>query len=155
VVPETELLEILQAHAPLVEIGAGTGYWAYRLRLMGTDVLAYDQAPVTSARVNRYHAGAAAWTGVREGDERVLAGHRDRTLFICWPPLFSSLGGCLEHYSGDLVACITDGGYRTARLSGLEDNFDEVLNRRACALEPAPGRPARFSIWRRRRPAGY
>ncbi|MFZ0217100.1 MAG: hypothetical protein WAM30_14310 [Candidatus Dormiibacterota bacterium] len=45
VLPEPDLVDVVARYAPLVEMGAGTGYWAYRLRLIGADVLAYDQVP--------------------------------------------------------------------------------------------------------------
>src|SRR5712675_189481 len=44
-VPNAPALEVLAAHAPLVECGAGMGYWAALLRARGVDVLAYDAAP--------------------------------------------------------------------------------------------------------------
>lgn len=109
---------------------------------MGADVVAYDQAPPNSERINRYHGDMTSWTEVQEGDERVLASHGDRTLFICWPPIFSTLGRCLTFYPGNVIACITDGGYRTAHVSGLEDGFYEIASHAARALEPAPGRHA-------------
>lgn len=86
VLPEPPLLEVIQRHSPIVEIGAGTGYWAYMLRLAGADVVAYDQAPMESDRANRYHPGGWGWSEVITGDARMLDQHQDRALFVCWPP---------------------------------------------------------------------
>jgi hypothetical protein len=149
VLPESRLLEVLRGHAPLVEIGAGTGYWAYKLRLTGVDIIAYDRSPLGGAAINRYHGAMAAWAEVLEGDQRSLTAHADRALFVCWPPLFSTLGDCLSFYAGDVVICISDGGCRTARLSGIEDQFEQVANYPAHALEPAAGHPAMLTVWRR------
>mgnify|MGYP001603501330 CR=1 FL=1 len=42
-VPTEEVIRTLVKHAPIVEIGAGTGYWAHLIHQMGGDILAYDQ----------------------------------------------------------------------------------------------------------------
>jgi len=151
VLPQPHLLDVVRRHAPLVELGAGTGYWAYLLRLMDTDVAAYDQAPPGGTRENRYHPGARPWTEVREGDATVLAGHADRSLFLCWPPAFSALWEALRFYAGGLVIYVGDRGPRTARLAGLERLFEELEAHPVVALDPAPGRSAELSVWRRRR----
>jgi hypothetical protein len=134
----------------MVEMGAGTGYWAYRLLARGVDVIAYDQAPPDGERANRYHAPTATWTDVVAADQAVLTEHSDRALFLCWPPLFSSLGDCLTTYNGNTVALIGDGGHRTARIHGLNDAFSAVSVTSVRALEPFPGATPTLSIWRRR-----
>lgn len=150
VLPEPQLLCVLRGLAPLVEIGAGTGYWAHRLRQALTDIIAFDQCPPGGQRTNRYHPGAATWTSVLEGDQKVLAAHSDRTLFVCWPPLFSSLGDCLSFYLGDTVAWLGDTGVRTAQPAGLSEQFRQVAVYPARALEPSPNEPATLGIWSRR-----
>ena len=92
VFPDDRSLAALARLGPLVEMGAGTGYWAYRLRALGTDVVAFDQAPPDGARPNRYHATTPTWTEVVAGDHTILTRYSDRALLLCWPPLFSSLG---------------------------------------------------------------
>ncbi len=149
VFPCDTTLAMLASLGPLVEIGAGTGYWAHRLRSIGADIVAYDQAPVDGERANRYHLRTKPWTHVAQGDQAVLSGHADRALFLCWPPLYSSLGDCLTHYSGDTVAYIGDGGYRTARLDHLHEAFTKVASAPVRALDPYPGFPAQLTIWKR------
>ena len=150
VFPDDEALSALSELGALVEIGAGTGYWASRLRASGVDVLAFDQAPPDGERTNRYHAPTSTWSNVLPGDQTALAAHSDRTLFLCWPPLFSSLGDCLTCYTGNTVALIGDGGHRTARISGLNDAFTAVAVLSVRALDPFPGAPPTLSIWQRR-----
>ena len=41
-VPCAAALDVLAEHAPLLEIGSGSGYWAALLRARGVDILAYD-----------------------------------------------------------------------------------------------------------------
>jgi hypothetical protein len=149
VFPSDSTLAMLAGLGPLVEMGAGTGYWAHRLRSNGVDVVAFDQAPVDGDRANRYHSPARPWTHVEQGDQTVLSGHADRALLLCWPPLFSSLGDCLTHYSGDIVAYIGDEGYRTARLDHLHDTFTKVATAPVRALDPDPGVRPRLTIWKR------
>ncbi len=110
VLPTDSTLAMLAGLGPLVEIGAGTGYWAHRLRSIGVDIVAFDQAPLDGERTNRYHFHVRPWTHVEQGDQTVLSGHSDRGLLLCWPPLFSSLGDCLTYYRGDTVAYIGDEG---------------------------------------------
>ena len=45
VLPQPHLLEVISRYSSLVELGAGTGYWAYLLGLVGADIVAYDMAP--------------------------------------------------------------------------------------------------------------
>jgi hypothetical protein len=150
VFPSDSILAMLAGLGPLVEIGAGTGYWAHRLRSIGVDIVAFDQAPLDGERTNRYHPRTRPWTHVELGDQTVLSGYADRGLFVCWPPLFSSLGDCLAHYRGDTVAYIGDGGYRTARLDRLREEFTKVAMAPVRALDPYPGVRPQLTIWRRR-----
>lgn len=151
VFPDDTALAALARVAPLVELGAGTGYWAFRLRALGVDFIAIDHAPPDGERPNRYHAPTSTWTEVIAGDATLLTRHTDRTLFLCWPPLFSSLGECLAYYSGNTVALIGDGGRRTARLQGLKGAFSKTDVVPVRALEPMPGVAATLTIWQRTR----
>jgi hypothetical protein len=78
-VPNEEAIEVLAAE-PVVEIGAGTGYWAKMVTEAGGDVVAYDEKPF----LNHYCAGE--WFPVQKGGTRNVQQHADRTLFLCWPP---------------------------------------------------------------------
>jgi hypothetical protein len=153
VFPSDSALAMLAGLGPLVEIGAGTGYWAHRLRSIGVDIVAFDQAPLGGERANRYHPRTRPWTHVEQGDQTVLAGYADRCLFLCWPPLFSSLGDCLTYYCGETLAYIGDEGYRTARLDHLHETFTKVAAAPVRALDPYPGVPPQLTIWKRCQPA--
>lgn len=80
--PTPPALDLLASLGDIVEVGAGTGYWAAALRARGVGVLAFDIAPLTERRQvaatsssvdtkaggkpkgssNEYHGGALAWT---------------------------------------------------------------------------------------------
>lgn len=98
--------------AGILEIGAGTGYWAHLLEQHGVDVLASDTAPAPS-RSNRWFAGSQPWTDVVAADHRIVARHADRTLLIVWPTknevwaaealqLYWDAGGQTVVYVGEL-----------------------------------------------------
>jgi hypothetical protein len=89
-IPTISALEIIAAHSPLVEIGAGTGYWAMCLTELGADIAACDTrvpgegSPWDPFSGNPWHDDT--WFPVDEGDETTAALHHDRTLLLCWPP---------------------------------------------------------------------
>jgi hypothetical protein len=86
-VPTPEALERLADLAPIVEIGAGAGYWAWLLREGGVTVYAYDLNPPSSdSPDNSWHQGVDAWTEIEPGDSLRAAEHPEATLFLCWPP---------------------------------------------------------------------
>jgi hypothetical protein len=149
VLPDDRALAALARLGPLVEVGAGTGYWASRLRARGVDIVAIDQAPPDGERLNRYHARTVTWTEVIAGEQTMLTRYSDRTLLLCWPPFFSSLGECLAYYTGNVVAVVGDGGHRTARLRGLNEAFTLRAVFPVRALEPMRDIAATLSIWRR------
>jgi hypothetical protein len=85
-VPNNEAIEVVARYSPLVEVGAGNGYWAWLLQLAGADVVAYDLKPPASSLGDPF-ADDKPWTEVCQGSvEEALAHHPTRTLFLCWPP---------------------------------------------------------------------
>jgi len=97
-IPCDEALDILAQYSPLVEIGAGGGYWAYLLRQRGVDILAYDSHPGINRWVDKQ------WTKVRRGGPEKLRKLPGRTLFLCWPPYDTPMGAqCLKNYRGNTV----------------------------------------------------
>jgi hypothetical protein len=86
-IPGDAALDLLARYAPLVECGAGMGYWAALLERRGVDVAAYDLLP-PGAAANAFHRRERRpWTRVRRGSTvAAVRRHRDRVLFLCWPP---------------------------------------------------------------------
>jgi hypothetical protein len=87
-IPTEEALDVLARYAPLVEGGAGTGYWAALLQARGVEAVAYDLSPPGMLAPNAYHArGQKPWTRLHQGSSvTAVRRHRDRTLVLCWPP---------------------------------------------------------------------
>jgi len=88
-VPSEAALDVLSQYAPLVEVGAGTGYWAAALEQRGVDVLAFDAQPPTPAFNNAFFN--ATFTMVRACQGNIFAGaagaalSSQRTLLLVWP----------------------------------------------------------------------
>jgi hypothetical protein len=106
--PTDEALALLVEHSPLIEIGAGLGYWAKLATQAGASVSAFDVAVAVAADQvgsgnNEYTQGTAHF-GVLPGGPEVLAGHPSHTLFLCWPPRDSTMASdCLSRYSGEVL----------------------------------------------------
>ena len=113
-IPNERALAVLAAQGPLVECGAGMGYWAALLKARGVDVLAYDLAPPAAEAQNDYHRFARApWMPI-EREDSVLAArrHGDRTLVLCWPPFEDDRSSytVLRAYRGDTLVYIGERG---------------------------------------------
>lgn len=107
-IPNEAALDLLARHAPLVECGAGTGYWAALLRSRGVDALAYDSAPPGAE--NAYHRRTRRpWTAIGQlSSVNAARRHRSRTLVLCWPPYDDDAASyaALRAYRGDTLIYI-------------------------------------------------
>ncbi len=124
-IPSEPALAALVGLGPLIEIGAGTGYWAALLRARGADVLAFDIAPPGLGRTNDFHRRAALWTTVAcGGPEKAALVGRERALLLVWPPYSHPMAArALAAYVGDRLAYIGEApGGCTA-----DDRFFEAL----------------------------
>lgn len=92
-VPTEQALAFIKALGPVVEVGAGTGYWSALLRARGTPVQAYDNwsSPGYAAR--------NTWTEVATGDAAMTAKHPDHTLLLSWPSAGAG-SKALENFKG-------------------------------------------------------
>jgi hypothetical protein len=88
-IPYHDILAKIASYSPIVEIGAGSGYWARCLTEMGADVLAFDSHPPGTMSPWEWHKSNAwyddSWYGIIKGDESEAAHYPDRTLFMAWP----------------------------------------------------------------------
>lgn len=76
-VPCIEAIEEVATYCQngVVEIAAGSGYWARCLESVGVDVVAFDAEPWENL-----------WFPVKKGDHTVVSDYCNRVLFTCWPP---------------------------------------------------------------------
>ena len=85
-IPTEEALGLIQSvsKAGIVEIGAGTGYWARLLHERGSAVAAFDIAPPPSS-ANSWFAGSTPWYDVQPHDETAVDRAPPATLLLVWP----------------------------------------------------------------------
>lgn len=151
-VPSVEAIETIVRYSPIVEIGAGTGYWAMLIERAGGDIVAYDLWPPPHPD-NSWHEEAETYFPVQQGSTYAAAWHPDRALFLCWPPYGEPMAAtALYFYKGETVIYIGENGGCTA-----DDRFDEALHEGFELVEEV-GLPTwhgihdYLSVWRRQRP---
>lgn len=138
-VPTEEVIEAIAQFSPIVEIGAGRGYWASLLKEAGADVRAYDVAPPQLSDLNTWHKGRHStvprvFTEVLFGNQSVLFDVAvERTLFLCWPPYDTPMAAeCLRCFQGSRLIYVGEGyGGCTGddKFHGeLEENWEEILD---------------------------
>lgn len=92
-VPTPSAINTILKYGPIVEIGAGTGYWASMLEKAGAKVIALDSVPTSSSgpeenekQQNEFHANVPAFIKVSRGDTSALRKFATFSLFACFPP---------------------------------------------------------------------
>lgn len=143
-VPTIQVVEEIAGRSPLVEIGAGNGYWAMCLRDAGADIIAYDNRPPGDERpwewqeANRWFEDT--WSVVHEGDESMAGRYPERALFLCWPPIYDPMAvNALRRYR--------EAGGRTLVFVGAmgstadEDFFHELESLRMVCSRRIPSWP--------------
>lgn len=114
------LTEQLDGRA-VVEIGAGTGYWAWQLSQAGVDVAAFDIRAYGEDNPwcypIQYHPVAQA--GPEKAGE-----YPTRALLLCWPPYSDPMAtDALRAYGGGVVVYVGEPGGCCA-----DDEFFELLD---------------------------
>lgn len=130
-IPTERAIETIAKHAPagVVEIGAGTGYWARFLRYRGTFVAAYDEAPHDNIQAQ------ADWSYVEVGGPEMAAQWPQLALFLCWPPYNTPMAlESLHAYCGDTLIYVGEGEGGC----NADDAFHEELERDWKEVEYTP-----------------
>lgn len=85
-IPTDEALTVIAEESPdgVLELGAGTGYWAALLARRGVDIVAVDRFPAPSS-ANPWFAGRKPWLPLVAGDERLVEFFPERSLLLVWP----------------------------------------------------------------------
>jgi hypothetical protein len=157
-VPCDEALDALAALSrPIVEAGAGTGYWANALRTRGVAVTAYDVRP-PSVIANAYHGRQAAHvpdlqTGdaLRAAEAAAAAG---AALFACYAPPEDDedeafLGRAASHFAergGDCLALVGEWRGDTAAADAAFLGKWELVTQ--CPIPNWGDTSAALTVWR-------
>jgi hypothetical protein len=113
-IPSEAALALIAQHAPILEVGAGTGYWAHELSQRGVDIVATDVVVSSEADEHPHYGFNKQWHLVLEmpGVEAV-ARFTDRTLLLIWPSYFDKWAAeVLAAFPGDTLIYIgeSEGG---------------------------------------------
>lgn len=105
-VPSEEALDMIAKYSPngVIEIGAGTGYWADQISKRGVKVYAYDLKPA------RNHYVRGCYAAIGRGGPGSAQRHSSGTLLLCWPPHTDSMAvRALDHFRGDTLIYVGEG----------------------------------------------
>jgi hypothetical protein len=120
-VPTEEAIALIRKHATdVIEIGAGSGYWAWLMRQTGISVTAFDTDPPPFT-----------WSEVAKGDERAVLDHPQSTLFLCWPPFDTDMAfNALDSHRGEQFIYVGEwmGGNANARFFALLASQFEAID---------------------------
>ena len=154
-IPTDAALDVLARHAPLLECGAGTGYWLALLRARGVDAIGSDLAPPGAGGANAYHERAqSTWTDVPQASAVSAARrHSDRNLVLCWPPFDDDAASyaALRAYRGPIAISI---GERDGASGSVRFHRELALNWTAVEEIELPHWPRlddRLIVYRRNR----
>ena len=123
-IPTEESLDKIKLYHPLLEVGAGTGYWAYEMRKKTIDVIATDISPEPLSNQYKF---SKTWTPVEALSAiDAVRKYPDRTLFVSWPTLGESwITEALKEYKGEYFVFAGEGdGGCTA-----DDAFFDLLEK--------------------------
>lgn len=123
--PTQEALETVASYTPLVEMGAGTGYWSALLQQRDVDIVAYDKCPPSTksqqsgsgsgggskhkAQQNAYHGQVPPFCSIGTGGPEVLKqeGMAGRNLLLCYPPPGDDMAvNCARFFQGECIVHI-------------------------------------------------
>ena len=95
----------LLARYKLIELGAGNGYLAWRIKQFGGDVVAFDNCTTSWQR----HWADGQWFDVQLGDENQLAKYPDRSLLMAHPTFNNGMAmSALRKYTGRTLYLVSN-----------------------------------------------
>lgn len=146
-IPCREAVDAIASGGPVLECGAGTGFWAALIRRHGGDVVATDDFSGHYGQpFGRYHPVESATA------EEAVQRHQDRHLLMVWPTLGSdwAFKAAKALAPGRMLYLIGEGGGGCvgddSLFEYLEQNFEEVGD---IAIPQWPGIHDRVSIFRK------
>ena len=100
-VPDEEAISTICQYSPVIEIGAGKGYWASLISQMGGEIVAFDYA--ANKKITTFFQGEKFYP-VRYGNTKTVKRYPNHTLFLCWPPYNTPMAyETLKNYGGEIL----------------------------------------------------
>jgi hypothetical protein len=124
-----EAIEAIRPYAPLLEIGAGSGYWAYELRNYGIDVIATDSQHEAFGWFRSENVKQGRWDKTYVEIEQLTSveavrKYPNRNLLVVWPSYRESWAAdALGLFTGQVVVYMGEWGSACA-----EDRFFDLLD---------------------------
>lgn len=119
-VPNNEAIQEIVKYSPVIELGAGKGYWASLVVKNGGLINCYDKEPCK----NHYCDGKHFFHEVKPGSIEVLNEYDAHALFICWPNYAGSFAfDALKAFKGDIFIYV---GESEGGCTGNDDFFKEL-----------------------------
>ena len=118
-IPDEEAIREIAKLSPILEMGAGSGYWAYLLTQAGAKVFAYDNFTRKTQKATK------TWFPVKRGSFGKVDLHSNKTLLLCWPEYEHYMASeCLKRHKGKFVVHVGEEN------SGCTANpeFHEIVN---------------------------
>ncbi|AAM88757.1 hypothetical protein PhiCh1p84 [Natrialba phage PhiCh1] len=146
-IPNEEAIETVAEHAPIVEVGAGAGYWAWCVEQLDVRIAATDPEP---PRPNTYTEiiTKTATEAIECAREIFVDGY---TLFLCWPPYGNEMAAdAVEAFEGDTLIYVGEG---RGGCTG-DDRFHRLLHQEwelveTVAIPTYLGIHDRLEVWSR------
>lgn len=124
-----ETIELLKGYQPILEVGAGSGYWSYELQKAGVEVIATDsftgkyshRKPVMRGEHWKHH-----YTEVEKiTAKRAILKYPNRNLLTVWPDYVTPwTGAMLRFYKGKYLIYVGEGSGGCTR----NDRFHKILD---------------------------
>jgi len=152
-IPSPENLQVIGQYAPLVEVGAGTGYWSAILQQQGVDITAYDSTPpVEEKEGERNLYFERTFTNVQKADCQSLfpnsGSANNHTLLMVWPNNPDNIDNAKQFHSPKLPpiwdrACVQQfvqaGGTTLILVAEREVNIHVLPNHERNPTQPDSG----------------
>jgi hypothetical protein len=142
-VPNADAVHTIASYSPLVELGAGSGYWSWLLRQAGAKVVSLDQEPMQPPK----------WCDVSYGTPNDVCAYQDHALLICWPPLDSSMAfDALSCFQGSVLIYVGEWRGRTANHQFHKVIQEEWNQQQSIVIPCWPGYSDQVLIFKRNQP---
>lgn len=152
-IPGEGALAAIAEHAPILEVGAGSGYWAHELTKRGVDIVATDPspAPCEPGETQGYRFERAWHAVVKMEGLTALRKFPGRALLFVWPCYARPWSGkVLAKFRGSTVLYVGEG---PSGCTG-DDRFHKLLGAQFQCVRDVPipqwsGMHDRLRIYRR------
>jgi hypothetical protein len=109
-IPTEEAIREIVKYSPIIEIGAGTGYWAMLISQAGGKIICFDKKP--PKKEGNHFCHAIEYYPVKQGLSKVLrkSKYRNYTLMLSWAPYDDDMAeNCLKYFKGKYIIWIGEG----------------------------------------------